>query len=109
MNKEFFKSKKKTYFILKTEEARRRFTADAEKAGITFVDGSPLSEKTVSDVMALENGKLCFVGFVGRVCIRCGGPGVNLVELRRDEKGDFEYSLLNGKTVTENQTIDCSV
>lgn len=62
---------KKVYIVLRNEEIRKKFMADAEKEGITFGDGVSPTQREVDDIMSLRaDGTICYLGWAGRVCFK---------------------------------------
>lgn len=61
-------SKRTVYIRLGDKAAQYRFMSDAERAGITYSDGSIPTEHAAEDIMALRpDGTIAFLGWAGRV------------------------------------------
>lgn len=60
--------KRTVYIHLKDTAAQYRFMSDAERAGMTYPDGSAPTEHAAEDIMALHpDGTIAFLGWAGRV------------------------------------------
>ena len=59
------------YVYLCSEEIGRRFLQDAENEGFTIDGGKPTAHE-YARIMALHDGTIHYVGFVGNVRFGCG-------------------------------------
>lgn len=92
--KELLQHGKKVYIVLPTKAIQYRFMSDADREGITFGDGVKATERMVSDIMALlPDGRICFVGWVGRLCFKQGGDSVIRVDYEKYIDGDNSYLI----------------
>ena len=94
--KELGKLNARVYVYLADDEARRRFTQQAEGEGITYRDGVRLSERPCDGIMALNrDGTVNFVGYVGRVAFAAaktvGGEPLLRVDYRKYQNGDADF------------------
>lgn len=56
------------YIRLRDKAVQYRFMSDAERAGITYSDGSSPTELAAEDIMALHPDKtIAFLGWAGRL------------------------------------------
>lgn len=86
----------RVYVFLADEAARREFTQQAEREGITYRDGVRLPDRPCDGIMALNrDGTVNFVGFVGRMAFAAaktvGGEPLLRVDYRKYQAGDGDF------------------
>ena len=95
--KQLIRKDRKVYIYLRNEAVRLRFSHDADTEGITFDDGEKASERPVDDVMALlPGGKICFLGFAGRMCYGSGSADAVRIDYEKYANGEENY-LINSQ------------
>lgn len=78
--------KGRVYVYLATEEIKEEFLRDAIAEGFTHGDGIPLTERPLSNIMAVNpNHTLNYVGSIGRMAFGSGAKTVNNQQLIRVE------------------------
>ena len=78
--------KGRVYVYLATEEIKEEFLRDAIAEGFTHSDGIPLTERPLSNIMAVNpNHTLNYVGSIGRMAFGSGAKTVNNQQLIRVE------------------------
>ena len=78
--------KGRVYVYLATEEIKEKFLRDAIAEGFTHGDGIPLTERPLSNIMAVNpNHTLNYVGSIGRMAFGSGAKTVNNQQLIRVE------------------------
>lgn len=78
--------KGRVYVYLSTEEIKEEFLRDAIAEGFTHGDGIPLTERPLSNIMAVNpNHTLNYVGSIGRMAFGSGAKTVNNQQLIRVE------------------------
>ena len=93
--RELIDKEKKVYIVLHTKAMQYRFMSDAECEGITFRDGVKATERMAGDIMALlPDGRICFVGWVGRMCYKQGGDSVLRVDYKKYIDGSPDYIIV---------------
>ncbi len=78
------------YIHLADQETVQRFVADAQEEGFTFADGAKLTDREISDIMAInEDMTVNFVGVVGHIAYQAanevGGKPLVKIEYREFE------------------------
>lgn len=92
--KQLIQKDTKVYIYLRNEAVRQRFSQDADNEGITFDDGEKASERPVDDVMALlPGGKICFLGFAGRMCYGSGSKDAIRIDYEKYINGEEVYII----------------
>lgn len=78
--------KGRVYVYLATEEIKEEFLRDAIAEGFTHGDGIPLTERPLSNIMAVNpNHTLNYVGSIGHMAFGSGAKTVNNQQLIRVE------------------------
>ena len=78
--------KGRVYVYLATEEIKEEFLRDAITEGFTHGDGIPLTERPLSNIMAVNpNHTLNYVGSIGRMAFGSGAKTINNQQLIRVE------------------------
>ena len=90
--KQLIQKETKVYIYLRNEAVKQRFSQDADNEGIAFDDGKKVTERAVDDIMALlPGGRICFLGFVGRMCYGSGSADAVRIDYEKYANGEENY------------------
>ena len=86
--------KGRVYVYLATEEIKEEFLRDAIAEGLTHGDGIPLTERPLSNIMAVNpNHTLNYVGLIGHIAYGSGTSTVGNQPLIRVDYEKYKGSL----------------
>lgn len=86
----------RVYVFCATDELSRRFMQDAENEGFVFADGAKPTERSIDDIMAINNDMtINYVGFVGHIAFKnafsVGGKALVKVDYGKYINGEKFY------------------
>jgi len=91
--KQFISKTNKVYFYMKDPDTCRKFYRDAEAEGITFGDVPPTQKATDDIIALLPSGKICYVGWAGRMCYHSCHEGVIKIDYNKYATGENNYFI----------------